>query len=345
IAVVQSLLDTYRGTPMGACAEARLQELKLALLPPPSAAKPDPAPAPPAVKPAPAPAPTPAVDTFPTVPQPLPSGPVRIGVAGPMTGPNALFGAQMRRGVQQAALDINAKGGINGQKVELIWGDDASDPKQGVSIARSFVGNGIKFVIGHFNSGVTIPASDVYAENGIMMITPSATNPQVTTRGLWNVFRTCGDEANQGRTAATFIAEKYRGERVAIVHDKTIYGKGMADFTGQYGKTLGVNVVLYEGINVGEKNLSALVSRIKASGADLVYWGGLHTEGGLLVRQMREQAVKATLMGTDGMASDEFAVIAGPAAEGTLMTYPPDPRRHPAARAVEAKVQAQNFNP
>jgi branched-chain amino acid transport system substrate-binding protein len=200
-------------------------------------------------------------------------------------------------------------------------------------------------VIGHFNSGVTIPASDVYAENGIMMITPSATNPQVTTRGLWNVFRTCGDEANQARTAATFIAEKYRGERVAIVHDKTIYGKGMADFTGQYGKTLGVNVVLYEGINVGEKNLSALVSRIKASGADLVYWGGLHTEGGLLVRQMREQAVKATLMGTDGMASDEFAVIAGPAAEGTLMTYPPDPRRHPAARAVVAKFQATNFNP
>jgi hypothetical protein len=136
IAVVQSLLDTYRGTPMGACAEARVRELKLALLPPPSAAKPEPAPTPPAVKPAPAPAPTPAVDTFPTVPQPLSSGPIRIGVAGPMTGPSALFGAQMRRGVQQAALDINAKGGINGQKVELIWGDDASDPKQGVSIAR-----------------------------------------------------------------------------------------------------------------------------------------------------------------------------------------------------------------
>jgi branched-chain amino acid transport system substrate-binding protein len=270
---------------------------------------------------------------------------VKVGVAGPLTGPNAAFGAQLKNGAEQAAADINAKGGINGQKIELSFGDDVSDPKQGVSVANKFVGDGIKYVIGHFNSGVTEPASDVYAENGIFMITPSATNPKITTRGLWNVFRTCGDDDNQGQTAAKYIAEKFKGKKVAIVHDKTTYGKGLADFTRKYSKELGVNEVLYEGINLGEKDLSALVSKIKLSGADLVYWGGLHTEGGLLVRQMREQAVKSTLMGADGIASAEFAVIGGPAVEGTLMTFGPDPRKHPEAKAVVAKFMAKNFNP
>jgi len=273
------------------------------------------------------------------------SAQVKVGVGGPLTGPNASFGAQLKNGAEQAAADINAKGGINGQQVVLSFGDDASDPKQGVSVANKFVGDGIKFVVGHFNSGVTEPASDVYAENGIFMITPAATNPKITTRGLWNVFRTCGDDDNQGQTAAKYIAEKFKGKKVAIVHDKTTYGKGLADFTRKYGKALGVNEVLYEGINLGEKDLSALVSKIKASGATLVYWGGLHTEGGLLVRQMRDQGVKATLMGADGIASDEFAVIGGPAVEGTLMTFGPDPRKYPSAKEVVAKFQAKNFNP
>jgi branched-chain amino acid transport system substrate-binding protein len=270
---------------------------------------------------------------------------VKIGVAGPLTGANAAFGAQLKMGAEQAAADVNARGGINGRKVLLSFGDDAADPKQGVSVANKFVGDGITFVIGHFNSGVTEPASNVYAENGVFMITPAATNPKITTRGLWNVFRTCGDDDNQGKTAANFIAKAYKGKRVAIVHDKTTYGKGLADFTRKYAKGLGVKEVLYEGITVGEKDLSALVSKIKASRADLVYWGGLHTEGGLLVRQMRGQGVKSTLMGADGIASNEFAVIGGPAVEGTLMTFAPDPRKHPAAKAVVAKFQAKNFNP
>ncbi len=182
------------------------------------------------------------------------SAQIKIGVGGPMTGPNAAFGAQLKNGAEQAAEDINAKGGINGQKIELTFGDDVSDPKQGVSVANKFVGEGVKFVIGHFNSGVTIPASDVYAENGIFMITPSATNPTITTRGLWNVFRTCGDDDNQGNTAAKYIAAKYKGKKVAVVHDKTTYGKGLADFAKKYMNQLGVKEVLYEGVNTGEKD-------------------------------------------------------------------------------------------
>ena len=273
------------------------------------------------------------------------SAQLKIGVAGPLTGPNAAFGAQLKNGAEQAAADINAKGGINGQKIELVFGDDVSDPKQGVSVANKFVGDKVQYVIGHFNSGVTNPASDVYAEHGIFMITPSATNPTITTRGLWNVFRTCGDDDNQGNTAAKYIAEKFKGKNVAIVHDKTTYGKGLADFTRKYGKELGVKEVLYEGVNLGDKDFSALVSKIKAAAADLVYWGGLHTEGALLAKQLRDQGVKAPLMGGDGIASDEFAAIGGPAIEGTLMTFGPDPRKNPAAAAVVKAFEAKKFNP
>jgi branched-chain amino acid transport system substrate-binding protein len=273
------------------------------------------------------------------------SAQIKVGVAGPLTGSNAAFGAQLKNGAEQAAADINAKGGINGQQIQLSFGDDASDPKQGVSVANKMVGEGVKYVIGHYNSGVTMPASDVYAENGIFMITPAATNPTITTRGLWNVFRTCGDDDNQGQTAATYISKNFKDKKVAIVHDKTTYGKGLADFTKKYMNQDGIREVLYEGVNTGEKDFSALVSKIKASGADLVYWGGLHTEAGLIVRQMRDQGVKAVLMGGDGIASDEFAAIGGPATEGTLMTFGPDPRKNPAAAEVVKAFAAKNFNP
>src|SRR5712664_4043216 len=127
------------------------------------------------------------------------SAEIKLGVAGPITGANASFGAQLTKGVQQAVVDINASGGILGQKIEVEQGDDVSDPKQGVSVANKFVGDGVKFVIGHFNSGVTIPASEVYADNGVVFITPSATNPKVTERSLWDAFRTCGRDDQQGK--------------------------------------------------------------------------------------------------------------------------------------------------
>src|SRR5271166_1661904 len=154
---------------------------------------------------------------------------VKIGVAGPITGANASFGAQLTQGVDQAAEDINKAGGILGQKIEVESGDDVSDPKQGVSVANKFAGDGVKFVVGHFNSGVTIPASDVYAENGILFITPSATNPKVTDRALWNAFRTCGRDDQQGKLWADLALGKLRDAKIAIVHDKTTYGQGLAN--------------------------------------------------------------------------------------------------------------------
>src|ERR1700731_2650760 len=143
------------------------------------------------------------------------SAQIKMGVAGPITGPNAAFGAQLVQGTTQAIEDINKAGGILGQQITLEQGDDVSDPKQGVSVANKFVGDGVKFVVGHFNSGVTIPASEVYADNGILMITPSATNPKVTERpGMWNIFPTCGPADQQGGVAGSIIAERFKGKRV-----------------------------------------------------------------------------------------------------------------------------------
>ncbi|MBV9221248.1 MAG: branched-chain amino acid ABC transporter substrate-binding protein [Methylobacteriaceae bacterium] len=270
---------------------------------------------------------------------------IKIGVAGPITGPNAAFGAQLKFGAEQAAEDINAAGGILGQKIAVEVGDDASDPKQGVSVANKFVGDGIKLVVGHFNSGVTIPASEVYADNGVLDITPAATNPKVTDRGLWNMFRTCGRDDQQGLVASAFIVKNFKGKNVAVLHDKTTYGKGLADETKKGINAAGIKEALYEGVNVGEKDFSALVSKIKEAKVDLVYWGGLHTELGLIVRQMRDQGMTTKVMGADGIVSEEFVAIGGPGVEGTFMTFPPDPRKRPTAAKVVKEFTDKGFDP
>ncbi|MDQ0471572.1 branched-chain amino acid ABC transporter substrate-binding protein [Labrys wisconsinensis] len=270
---------------------------------------------------------------------------IRMGVAGPITGANAAFGAQLKNGTEQAVADINAKGGILGQQIVLETGDDVSDPKQGVSVANKFVGDGVTLVVGHFNSGVTIPASEVYAENGILFITPAATNPKVTERGLWNAFRTCGRDDQQGKLWADYAVQHYAGKKIAVVHDKTTYGQGLADAAKGYLNADGVKEVLYEGVNTGEKDYSALVSKIKASGADVLMWGGLHTEGGLIVRQMRDQGLKTVMMSGDGITSDEFAVIGGDGVIGTKMSFGADARKNPAAADAVKAFQAKGFNP
>jgi branched-chain amino acid transport system substrate-binding protein len=270
---------------------------------------------------------------------------VKLAVGAPITGPSAATGAQMKNGGDQAAIDINAAGGILGQKIAVSYGDDVSDPKQGVSVANDFAANGVGFVVGHYNSGVTMPASEVYQENGILEITPASTNPKVTERGMWNIFRVCGRDDQQGKVAGDYILKHFQGKKIAVVHDKTTYGKGLADEVKKTINAGGMKEVLYEGINTGEKDYSALVSKIKQSGADLLYFGGLYTEGGLIVRQMRDQNVKAPLMGGDGITSDEFASVGGPGVEGTLMTYGPDPRNNPDASSVVAEFRAKKFEP
>ncbi|MEC6999513.1 branched-chain amino acid ABC transporter substrate-binding protein [Brucella abortus] len=143
----------------------------------------------------------------------------------------AAFGEQIKRGVEAAVAEANAKGGMNGEQITLVYGDDAADPKQGISVANKFVGDGVKFVIGHFNSGVSIPTSDIYAENGVLMIAPGTTNPTFTERELWNTFRTCRATTSRALSQASTWPIITRTRKVAILHDKTPYGQGLADET------------------------------------------------------------------------------------------------------------------
>ncbi|WP_375459814.1 branched-chain amino acid ABC transporter substrate-binding protein [uncultured Enterovirga sp.] len=270
---------------------------------------------------------------------------LKMAVAGPITGPNAAFGAQLKNGVEQAVEDINAAGGIMGQKIVLSIGDDASDPKQGVSLANKFASDGVKLVVGHFNSGVSIPASEVYQESGMVQITPASTNPKFTDRGMWNTFRTCGRDDQQGAVAGTYLSTHFKGKKVAVVHDKTPYGKGLADETQKTMNAKGLKEVVYEGVNTGEKDYSALVSKLKQANIDVIYFGGLHTEAGLIIRQMRDQGLKAPMMSGDGITDKEFVQIAGPGAEGTYMTFGPDARKNPEAKDAVAKFMAKKIDP
>lgn len=264
-----------------------------------------------------------------------------IATAGPMTGQYASFGAQMKAGAEQAVEDINAAGGINGEKLVLEIGDDACDPKQAVAVANQFVGKGVAFVAGHFCSGSSIPASQVYSEEGIIQISPASTNPKFTDeRPGPGVFRTCGRDDQQGQVAGEFLAKNFADKKIAIIHDKSAYGKGLADETKKYMNEAGKQEVMYEAYTAGEKDYTALVTKLKAEGVDVLYVGGYHTEAGLIKRQMAEQGMATILVSGDALVTDEYWSITGEAGAGTLMTFSPDPRKNAEAAPVVAALEA-----
>ena len=269
---------------------------------------------------------------------------VRIGLGAPISGPDAVFGAELRNGVEQAIRDINAKGGILGKHLLLSVGDDGSDPKKGIAVANKFVAGKVSLVVGHFNSTVTLPASEIYSDHAILDITPASINPEVTERGLDFVFRTCGRDDQQARVAAKFLAAQ-SGKKIAILYDNTTYGKGLADAARSALLGLGIKDVLYDGVDKGEKDYSAIVARVKSASADFLYWGGVATEAGMIVRQMREQGANTVLIAGDGIASEDFSAAGGAAIEGTLMTFPPDPRERPEATKVVKEFKARGIDP
>ncbi len=270
---------------------------------------------------------------------------VLLGVGAPLTGSQAAFGEQIKRGVEAAVAEANAKGGMNGEKISVVYGDDAADPRQGISVANKFVGDGVQFVIGHFNSGVSIPTSEIYAENGVLQIAPGTTNPTYTERGLWNTFRTCRRDDQQGVVAGKYIADHYKDGKVAILHDKTPYGQGLADETKKSLNQNGMQETMYEGVNQGDKDFSALIAKMKAQGITVVYWGGMHPEAGLIIRQMADQGVKAQFISGDGIVSNELASIAGDAVAGVMNTFGPDPRDDKANEALIKTFRDAGFEP
>jgi branched-chain amino acid transport system substrate-binding protein len=273
------------------------------------------------------------------------SAQINIATAGPMTGQYASFGAQMKAGAEQAVADINAAGGVLGQQLVLHIGDDACDPKQAVAVANEMVGNDVVFMAGHFCSGSSIPASSVYTEEDILQISPASTNPKFTDEGGPNVFRVCGRDDAQGLVAGAFLAERFAGQNVAVVHDKTAYGKGLADETKKALNAAGVQEALYEAYTAGEKDYTALVSKLKQNDIGVLYVGGYHTEAGLIVRQMRDQGMDTVLVSGDALVTEEYWSITGDAGEGTLMTFSPDPRKNPIAAPIVETFRAKNIEP
>lgn len=273
---------------------------------------------------------------------------IKIAVAGPHTGPNASFGEQLWRGSLQAAEDINKLGGVNGMKLELVKADDACEPKQAVSVANKIIERDkVNAVVGHFCSSSTMPASEVYDEAGVLMMTPASTNPVVTERKLPTIMRMCGRDDQQGTVAADFIKNKLKAKKVVVIHDKDTYGRGLADAMRIHLNSMGVKEVLYEGLTRGEKDFNALVTKVKALKADVVYFGGLHTEAGPFVRQMREQGVKAAFISGDGIVSDDFITAAGGKdyVKGVYMTFGKDPRLLESGLSVVKSFRASGYEP
>ncbi|EJF88797.1 branched-chain amino acid ABC transporter substrate-binding protein [Bartonella tamiae] len=262
---------------------------------------------------------------------------ITLGFIGPVTGPVAAYGIQVDNGAKVAIDEINKKGGINGEKLVLKVFDDAADPKQAVSAANQVIGEGILYVVGPVTSNSALPVSNILDENGILMITPSSTAPELSSRGLWNILRTIGRDDQQADYAADFYVKNFKDKRIAIIHDRATYGKGLADAFKTALNRAGVEEVYYGNITPGEKDYSSMVTRLKQDNVDYIYFGGYHPEAGLLLKQLREQDVEAKLIGGDGLNTSELWSIAGSAANGTMFTNSIDVSKNPLAQeAIKA---------
>jgi branched-chain amino acid transport system substrate-binding protein len=246
---------------------------------------------------------------------------VLIGLASPLTGPMGWAGASNQLGAESAVADLNANGGVLGERIELIAVDDYCDPDQALVAAKKLVDARVAMVIGHHCSHSTLPASKSYAAAGLLMITPFTTNPKLTEQGFPTVFRLCGRDDRQAQVAGALLAERFAHNRIAILHDRTTYGQGLAEQTKNRLNERGVAEVLFEGIQLGQIDFSDVVQKLRAMGVQVLYYAGLRHEAGLIVRQAYEQGYRPQVVASDGVGGEEFALIAGPAADGTLMTY------------------------
>lgn len=270
---------------------------------------------------------------------------ISIGLIGPFTGQYAVNGEQMKRGAQQAVKDINAAGGILGQKIKLEEADDACDPKQAVSAAGQMVSKDVKFVVGHYCSGSAIPSSKVFMEEKVVMISPGATNPKLTDEGGESIFRICGRDDRQGEVVADTIVKEFKGKNVAVLHDKSAYGRGLADEVKKNLNKNNITEVMFEAFTPGQQDYTALVGSMKQKNVEVVFIGGYHTEGGLITRQLRQAGSSAQVFAGDAFVTNEFWAIAGEAAEGVLMTFGPDPRKKKEAEGAVKALRAAGYEP
>jgi len=271
---------------------------------------------------------------------------IRIALLGPMTGSMTQVGDMMREGVETAIELANAAGGVAGQRIELVLVDDACEPKQGPIAANRVANDGIRYVVGPSCSGTAVAAAPIFDNESIVAITPSATSPALTDGKQYEfIFRSIGRDDQQGPVAARFILEHVKPSAIAVLHDKQTYGHGVAASARDALQQGGGNVVLFEGINAGDTDYSAVVSKLKGLGVDFVYYGGYHPELGLLLRQSAEQAFRPRMMGTEGVGHPDLTAIAGAAVEGLFLTLPADFSANPANAALVKAFVEKNRNP
>jgi branched-chain amino acid transport system substrate-binding protein len=270
---------------------------------------------------------------------------IRIAVAGPMTGAYAWAGDRYQRGVGMAVDDLNAKGGVLGQRIGVIVGDDFCDPGQAVALARKLASDGARFVAGHWCSHSSIPASKEYEKAGILMITPGSASAKLTDDGGPNVFRVCGRDDRQGAKVADYLADHWPGHAIAILDDGTTWGAGVADAARRRLKERSVRAAVDEPFTPGEAEYLALISKMQTTGVDVFFVGGYHQEAGLILRQAHDRGYDLRLVANAAMATEDFPIIAGPALEGTLMIATADMRQSPVAADVVARFHAQDYEP
>jgi branched-chain amino acid transport system substrate-binding protein len=245
---------------------------------------------------------------------------VMIGFAGPLTGPVARVGKDLQYGAQLAIDEENAKHPTVGGKpvkFELDVYDDQADPRVAIQVAQKMVDSGVVGVIGHYNSGCSIPASTVYHQANVAMITPGSTNPQLTKQGFKNVFRTMGHDGVGGVVAGHFVVEQMKAKRIGIIDDRTAFGQGLADAFEKGAKEANGNIVAREFTNDKAVDFRAILTTLKSKNVDLIFFGGLDEQGAMLVKQMRSLGMQAQLFGAGALKSNAFLQIAGAAGNGT----------------------------
>jgi branched-chain amino acid transport system substrate-binding protein len=270
---------------------------------------------------------------------------ILIGSAGPFTGKMSWFGEQHQRGVGVVVAEINAAGGLLGEPVRIVEADDYCNAEQAVAAANKLIADRVAVVIGHNCSGAAIPASSVYADAGVLMITGTATNPIITGQGFRQTFRMVDRDTLQGRMAANYMAEHLADRRIAILHDGEGYGKGLAEATRAELNRRGVTEVLYAQVTPGKADYFGTLDKLESGGIDVLFYGGYTPEAALLIRQARDRGYDLQLIGSDALATEYFWLVAGPAAVGVRFVSMADPRTNAAAAPVVAKLRDEGYEP
>jgi branched-chain amino acid transport system substrate-binding protein len=270
---------------------------------------------------------------------PAPAEVLKIGHVAPLTGGIAHLGKDNENGARMAIEEINAAGGVQAGgktfKLELVAEDDKADPKEGTLVAQKLVDAGVVAVVGHLNSGTTIPASKIYTDNSIVQISPSATNPKYTEQGFKTTFRVVANDNQQGAVLANFAANELKAKTIAIIDDRTAYGQGLADVVDRVAKEKGLKVVAREFTTDKATDFNAILTKVRATKPDVVMYGGMDATAGPMAKQMKQLGIKSKFIAGDGVCSPEFVKLAGDAGDGLVCSM--------AGEAVEKLAKGEEF--